>query len=99
VAQKPKGPQFETFTFVPAVTKPWKWGGMRREGARHEIPDNQFYLLQNVRFIGGEWRSRGGQTKANAAAASGTAITGIFDGGGVIETPAAPRIYYMREPT
>ena len=98
MTQKPKGPQHRTFSVVPGATVPWAWGGMRREGARNEIPDRQFYLLQNVRLDEGQWMSRGGQTKANAAAASGTAITGIYDGQ-TAASAAAPKIYFTREPT
>ncbi len=98
MAQKPKESGHPSFSFLPGVTVPWKWAGMRREGARHEIPDNQFYLLQNVRIKGGQWESRGGQTKAVAAVLLGTAVTGIYDSEGSI-TSSAPRIFYIRQPT
>jgi len=77
------------------------WRGMHREGNRL-LPDNdQFYLLQNMRLIGGQWQGRGGQTKANAAVLSGTSVTGIYGSNQQRGTsggdPEAVRILYQRE--
>lgn len=46
------------------------WGGMLRNGDdAAAMQNNQFTLLQNTRFIGGDVRSRYGQTKVNSAGA------------------------------
>lgn len=95
-------PLREGFSAVQVVLSPEnpKFGGMRREGHRFSIPPNQFYDLQNTRLVGGEIVARGGQSKANAAAAlSGTAVTGIWDAGTTATGDAKAQIFYMREPT
>ena len=75
---KPLQPGFAAVQFVLSPESP-KFGGMRREGHRFSIPVNQFYDLQNTRLVGGEIVARGGQSKGNASALSGTAVTGIYD--------------------
>ena len=94
--RKPLEPGHKAFIHQPGLVG-GKWRGMRREGHRVDIPDDQFYMLQNMRLIGGQWQSRGGQTKANASAASGTAITGLYspdkDSGG------GARVLYQRQST
>jgi len=80
---------------APGVVGSGRWGGMRRERPRTSIPDNQFWTLQNVRMISNEILVRGGQSKANSVALSGTEVTGIYqDHGADVESPV---IFYMRE--
>jgi len=93
--KKPLAPGFNRKEFYPGVTVEGDWGGMRKEGSTSEIPDLQFSHLQNVRRGSGELEIRGGQSKANSVALSGTEVTGIYqdtemDVGGA-------RVYYMQE--
>lgn len=54
--------------------------GIKRQGDPARVPQDQFWTLQNVRVVGNQLRSRGGQTKVNSSAETGC-IVGIFDAG------------------
>jgi hypothetical protein len=95
--RKPLHPTHKAFMQQPGLEgNPWR--GMNREGNRLLPDDDQFYTLQNMRLVGGQWQNRGGQTKANASAASGTAVTGLYSSDG-LELDEAAKVLYQREPT
>lgn len=88
-----------TIWFLPGVTT-GPWGGMRRDGSRTDIPDNQFYTLQNIRMVGDDIVVRGGQTKLNTAVLSGTSVVGIHGRGptpGDVTSSGSSQILYLME--
>jgi hypothetical protein len=71
----PPGKQFDSRL---GITTPWA-KGMRRQGDRSKLAPNQFHTLQNVRVVGNQIISRGGQTKITTGGVLNGAIYGIFD--------------------
>lgn len=56
--------------------------GMVREGDAANIPDNAFWWLENVIFLGPNVASRPGQQRVNTSSLS-LRIEGIFDAGDI----------------
>jgi len=72
----PKDQGYQEFEFRPGVKFP-KFKGMHRMGDPASIPVNQFHYLENVRIVGGEIDSRGGQGRYIDHSESGC-MEGIF---------------------
>jgi hypothetical protein len=67
------------FEFRPGLGNFPSMSGMNRNADPGALRSNQFHHLQNIRVVGDELVSRGGQTKITTAGALNGAIFAIFD--------------------